>query len=1036
LAKTNDILREVELHGTDSLKYIVYKPKEGIHDILNEGLKKDDQIWTRPTFPDFSKLTKAECQALYIREIRRIRFGVYCWIGGDLEYISGKHYFGLTHWLLKDSSSEYLIYTQTHRDFFYFLEICDKDSKCAGAIVFSMKRFGKALDVKTVIPTPSGFKTMGELQVGDFIFGGDGFPTKIINVTPYQYNRPCYRIEFCDSTQIIADENHLWVASDAKDRYTNVPSNEFNKFDFVQARVVTTKQMFDSQKSNQGNNNWSIKNAKPVEYDKKELKIPPYIFGLWLGDGSSYTTKLTNIDQEIIDDWIEYGKSIGLETIKDGDVTYALTSGRSQKDRSNKGRNQMLAYLQEYNVLKNKHIPKDYLESSVEDRIELLRGIMDTDGSKQKGNNLCEVCMKKESFRDEVYMLICSLGIKARKFAKHNKKYDKTYYYINFSTYDINPFRLTRKANGMRKKEDRKGGIVNEFRYIKRIVSIHSVPVKCIEVDNESKTYLCTKSHVVTHNSELSQIEMYGEGLLSDSGVFIVQALSDAEAADIFSKTHYANENLHNTLPIWKYITSKKEEPEKNLVAFKRDSTIDSITWKSADGSSSSSAVSFMVKPTKLSGIQGKKLKRGFLDEFASLKPVKDMTLANYHAKAIAQCTEDFGSIVVGKTWLIATAENLESEALVDAKEIWDNSAEDRKDANGYNISMMKRMFIPYYIGARGSEFMDKFGRPKIEEAKAWYANKLASMSEGAKIIFRRQNPETISDVFEIEHTGGLEIDVIEIIKQRKRELLLQRKAQPLYDISKYNSQILLSPASKEGQFTLEMFEHPEEHHLYRVGIDATSTAINSTNKAANGGEKGKEKSKFAIVVHKITGDNQYVDVANLWVRPEKRHLIEKAGLWLCQYYNKYGGCRAYPERNASAGSTLTDLFEAEGEQRILIRQLKKHNTDKLMEKSTDAYGIYIDGNNKDYRTSIMNKYLRLHGHKINSIRLIDNLLAYGLENADLADAYGVGTMACGNFDAEVKQEKKQVQKVYYENVLTGSGRFQRVKRVINVQEK
>lgn len=680
MAKTNDILREVELHGTDSLKYIVYKPKEGIHDILNEGLKVDDQIWTRPTFPDFSKLSKAECQALYIREIRRIRFGVYCWIGGDLEYISGKHYFGLTHWLLKDSSSEYLIYTQTQRDIFYFLELCDKDIRCAGAIIFSLKRLGK---------------------------------------------------------------------------------------------------------------------------------------------------------------------------------------------------------------------------------------------------------------------------------------------------------------------------------------------------------------------SEIAQIEMYGEGLLSDSGVFIVQALNDDEAADIFGKTHYANENLHNTLPIWKYITSKKEEPEKNLVAFKRDSTVDSITWKSADGSSgNNSSVSFMVKPTKLSGIQGKKLKRGFLDEFASLKPVKDMTLANYHAKAIAQSTEDFGSIVVGKVWLIATAENLESEALIDAKEIWDNSAEDRKDANGYNISMMKRMFVPYYLGGRGVDFIDKFGRPKIEDAKAWYANKLASMSDSAKTLFRRQNPETIADVFEIENKGGLEIDVIEIIKQRKRELLLQRKAQPLYDISKYNGQVILSPASKEGQFTLELFENPEEHHLYRVGIDATSTAINSTNKAANGGEKGKEKSKFAIVVHRITGDNQYVDVANLWVRPEKRHLIEKAGLWLCQYFNKYGGCRAYPERNASAGSTLTDLFEAEGEQRILIRQLKKHNTDKLMEKSTDAYGIYIDGNNKDYRTSVMNKYLRLHGHKINSIRVIDNLLMYGLENADLADAYGVGTMACGNFDAEVKEEKKQVQKIYYENVLTGSGRFQRVKRVINVQEK
>jgi hypothetical protein len=127
-------------------------------------------------------------------------------------------------------------------------------------------------------------------------------------------------------------------------------------------------------------------------------------------------------------------------------------------------------------------------------------------------------------------------------------------------------------------------------------------------------------------------------------------------------------------------------------------------------------------------------------------------------------------------------------------------------------------------------------------------------------------------------------------------------------------------------------------------------------------------------------------------------------------YYNKFGGARAYPERNASAGSTLTDLFEGEGQQRILLRQLRSHNSDRLVEKTGDAYGIYIDGNNKDYRTSVMNKYLRLYAHKINSLRIVDNLLIYGTDNSDLADAYGVGNLACGNFEPD-KQVKAAAPK-------------------------
>jgi hypothetical protein len=513
--------------------------------------------------------------------------------------------------------------------------------------------------------------------------------------------------------------------------------------------------------------------------------------------------------------------------------------------------------------------------------------------------------------------------------------------------------------------------------------------------------------------SEWVQAEMFADALLSESGVYTVQALNDDEAKDIFLKTQYANDHLHESLPIWPSKWVKTNPPSKNLIILNRASTADSIVWKPVDGNTSVDNINFMVKPTKLSGIQGKKLKRAFLDEFASLKPVKDMTLGNWHMKAVAQCTEDFGSTVRGKVWLIATAENMTSESLEDAERIYRDSDENDKDGNGFTRSKYKRMFIPYYLAARGGEFIDHFGRPKIDEAKAWYERSIKNMSESDKAQFRRQNPGTLDDVFAPIGNDGLEADVKEIIKLRKEELKL--KVPPLYDITMYNGEIKLTPTSKEGQFTIELYEEVQEHHLYRVGFDATATDKNSTNKTDSGAEAGGVKSKFSFTVRRITGDDAYIDVANYFIRPERRYICEKVALWVCMYFNKFGNCRAYPERNASAGSTIFDLFKSEGQQRILIKQLKNHNTDKLEEKQTNAIGIYMDGNSKDYRTSVMNKFYRFHGHKINSYRLCENLLIYGIKNADLADADGVCIMACGNFDPEKKKPEKRAKQLNWE---------------------
>lgn len=495
--------------------------------------------------------------------------------------------------------------------------------------------------------------------------------------------------------------------------------------------------------------------------------------------------------------------------------------------------------------------------------------------------------------------------------------------------------------------------------------------------------------------TELVPSGMLMDSLLRPKANYFIQATKDDKAKDVFKRTLNAFLSLGKSLPyIYQHTYTNESIYFRQYQTIKRSS--EKVEFK--DGN----YTRIEALPSKVTSIQGEKITEYFLDEFASQEL---MDMEQLFQTLIAQCTQGIRDII-GKIWMISTVENAKSKSVPFSEKLWHESNPLARDFNGRTQSGLYRMLIPYYLS--DPSFIDEYGNPKIEESKTFFFNMCQGASDAKVSLLKRQYPAIIDDIFDSNKDGGLELDVIEILKHRKKELLAAPQFKHI--IKRIGGEIIIDPSDPkeyDGQFTFEMFEPPLEHHKYRIGVDATSTAKNSTNKNEAGKELGKEKSKFALVVHKITGDNQYVDVANYFVRPEKRHLVEKAALWLCMYYNKFGGARAYPERNASAGSTLTDLFEGEGQQKILLRQLRSHNTDKLVEKSGDAYGIYIDGNNKDYRTSVMNKYLRLYGHKINSLRVIENLLIYGTDNSDLADAYGVGNLACGNFEPD-----KQVKEV------------------------
>lgn len=163
-----------------------------------------------------------------------------------------------------------------------------------------------------------------------------------------------------------------------------------------------------------------------IHYEDKQVEIPPYILGAWLGDGNSSGPALTNIDKPIIEAWITYGLLLGLQIRKDKYkdritkiepnemdqvITYHITSGKLQSNIFTKK-------LRKLNLINNKHIPDIYLNNSVEVRCELLAGLLDTDGSLSKGHY--EITQKNESLSNNIVTLCKSLGFYTKIKEKWN----------------------------------------------------------------------------------------------------------------------------------------------------------------------------------------------------------------------------------------------------------------------------------------------------------------------------------------------------------------------------------------------------------------------------------------------------------------------------------------------------------------------------------------------------------------------------------------------------------------------------------------
>jgi hypothetical protein len=370
---------------------------------------------------------------------------------------------------------------------------------------------GKFLTNNTLIYTELGIKKMGEIVIGDRVIGSNGKPCNVIGVFP-QGIKDTYKITFNDGYSIISGDEHLWSVSSPN--YGKNTKNERLK----KSLILSTKQMFEGgvitikgdgynseknynietyYKSPNGNNKWQIPIVKPIEFiNDNKLPIDPYLLGLGLGDGSFN------------------GKNIRFSLHKDDyDELFSNHLLKENKPQDNK-RNGYINVGEslfdlgiEHTRSHNKFIPEIYKYSSIENRLAILQGLMDTDGycmlSKNGSFRGTEYSTISEKLCDDVCEIVQTLGGIARKksrrsfYKKDGKRVEcSKSYRVNIKLPSgMNPFRLKRKSERYNEPQKYPTG-----RYIKNIEKIGQDECTCISVDAPDKLYVAEHC-IVTHNT-------------------------------------------------------------------------------------------------------------------------------------------------------------------------------------------------------------------------------------------------------------------------------------------------------------------------------------------------------------------------------------------------------------------------------------------------------------------------------------------------------------------------------------------------------
>ena len=346
-------------------------------------------------------------------------------------------------------------------------------------IITMPPRHGKLLAHSTPVLTTEGWKTHGELRVGDQVFGPDGKPTEVVWLS--EEDAATLEVELSNGDFVKCHPNHEWTVFD-RSRF---------KWRTLEAREIAGRAVNDRV-------TFQLQNIAPVEFAPRELVMAPYALGAWLGDGTSSKPWITHAasDVAVVEAIAANGYEVSRRYVHSvtGVVSTVFAGPRPNCPSI------FWKALRALNLVNNKHIPEAYFTSSVEQRLELLAGLIDTDGSVDRENGRVMFSNANSALMADVYRLVTELGMRP-----YVSRYEPTkstsgiqgkqlIYQLGFQPTMEVPCRLPRKKIN-RVIAQRRVGIV-------AVRPCAPERGRCIQVDRADGLYLVGRRLVPTHNSE------------------------------------------------------------------------------------------------------------------------------------------------------------------------------------------------------------------------------------------------------------------------------------------------------------------------------------------------------------------------------------------------------------------------------------------------------------------------------------------------------------------------------------------------------
>lgn len=673
------------------------------------------------------------------------------------------------------------------------------------------RQSGKALPLDTPIPTPDGWRTMGDLQPGDRLFDETGKETFVKSISKTFTNHDCFRITFDDGSAVNADADHLWVVNKSSNRDTN-------------PHKLTTKELFDSGITKIDSRGkrislWKIPVANAVQYKSVSVPIDPYILGLWLGDGSAADGRIT----ASFEDFAFYKKELKEEFSHNHSPRNLYTGtiyGLSPKLRS-------------LNLLNNKHIPSIFLLNDIETRLALIQGLMDSDGTIEKSGRLCLALSysKHPKLIEDAYELIASLGIKVTR-----KEYPKTNSCRLYFQCPKNKFKMFRLPRKLAKQPDIQIKPKHtDFRFIRNIERIDSVPTKCIEVANESHLFLCSKHFIPTHNTTAITVAVLWYIIFHKHKTVAVLANKGETAREILGRIQLAYEHL----PQW--LQQGVVEWNKGSFVLENNSRV-------------------IAAATSANNIRGFSINMLIIDEAAHIE--------NWDAFY----TSVFPTISSGKETkivLISTVNGL--------NHFWEFTQNARKGKNNYNLISVSWEMVPgrdqkwkedtlAQMNHNNDKFAQEFENRYLGSSgtliAGWKLEQLSadiplSKKLGISMYKRAQKDRTYVAVADVSHGKGLDysaIQIIDITKMPYEQVLVFRDnfttpgdfAEIINRVCReYNHAALLVEVNDIGQHVAESlyFDYEYDNILFTESAGKNGKRITHSYKS-NSTDRGIRTTK------------------------------------------------------------------------------------------------------------------------------------------------------------------------------------------------